>query len=185
MKFSKKTWIILGVTLLVILSAVALLVIGFNKSTPTKLLKVMAENVDLQVKDVIFTDVGQSGEKWEIRADTARYLKKENLALFDKVRIKLVTVDGKTFVMTGDQGRLQTDVRNIELSGNVEVVSDHGDRFRTEKLYYNDAESKIHTDGIVTLGSDQVQIRGTGMVLNMKKGQMTLLSKVSGNIKKN
>jgi LPS export ABC transporter protein LptC len=148
------------------------------------LLKVMADNVDLQVKDVIYTDVGQSGEKWEIRADTARYLKKENLALFDRVRIKLVTGEGKTFTMTGDSGKLQTDTKNIELSGNVEVLSDRGDRFRTDKLYYTYAESKIHTNGMVTMGGGRMQISGTGMTLNMKKGQLSLLSKVRGEVQK-
>ena len=80
MKLNRKNGIILGFTLLVILAAIALLAINFYKASPGTLLKVMADNVDLQVRNVIYTDVGHSGEKWEIRADTARYSKKENLA---------------------------------------------------------------------------------------------------------
>ena len=182
MKLNKKTWVILGFTLLVVFAAIAFLVIDFSKTSPKALLKVMADNVDLQVKNVIYTDVGQSGEKWEIKADTARYLKKENLALFDKVQIKLVTGDGKTFLMTGDRAKLQTDTKNIEISGNVEIVSDRGDRFRTDMLRYTDADSTVHTDGTVTMGGGQMQIRGAGMTLNIKKGHLTLLSKVKGQI---
>jgi LPS export ABC transporter protein LptC len=184
MKINKKTWIILGLALLVVIAAIAFLVLDFNKTSPKTLLKVMADNVDLQVKNVVYTDVGQSGEKWEIKADTARYLKKENMALFDKVQIKLVTSDGKTFIMTGDQAKLQTDTKNIEIFGNVEIVSDRGERFRTDRLHYTDADSTVHTDGTVTMGGAQMQIRGAGMTLNIKKGQLSLLSQVKGQIQR-
>jgi LPS export ABC transporter protein LptC len=182
MKLNRKNGIILGFTLLVILAAIALLAINFYKASPETLLKVMADNVDLQVRNVIFTDVGHSGEKWEIRADTARYAKKENLAFFDTVRVKLVTSEGKTFLMTGEQAKLQTDTKNIEISGNVEILSDRGDRFRTDRLHYTNADSTVHTDGAVTMWGDQMQIRGTGMTLNLKQGHLSLQSKVKGEI---
>lgn len=182
MKLDKKSWIILGFTLLVILAVITVLVIDFFKTSTETVLKVMADNVDLQVKNVIYTDVGKSGEKWEIKADTARYARKENLAFFDTVRVKLVTSEGKTFLMTGEQAKLQTDSKNIEISGNVEILSDRGDRFLTDMLRYTNADSTVHTDGAVTLWSDQMQIRGTGMTLNLKQGQLSLLSGVKGQI---
>jgi len=184
MKLNRKNGIIFGFTLLVILAAIALLAINFYKASPETLLKVMADNVDLQVRNVIYTDVGHSGEKWEIRADTARYAKKENLAFFDTVRVKLVTSEGKTFLMTGERAKLQTDTKNIEISGNVEILSDRGDRFRTDMLRYTNADSTVHTDGAVTMWGDQMQIRGTGMTLNLKQGQLSLQSKVKGQIQR-
>ena len=182
MKIDRKIWIILGFTLPAILAAITLLILDLYKTAPKTLLKVMADHVDLQVKDVVYTDVGQSGEKWEIRADTARYLKKENLALFERVRIKLVTPEGKVFLMTGDRGRLQTDTKDIEISGNVEIVSEQGDRFRTDTLHYTHEKSAVHTDGAVTMLAERIQIRGVGMTLNLKKGQLSLKSKVKGHI---
>jgi LPS export ABC transporter protein LptC len=182
MKLDRKTWIILGFALLVIIAAVTPLAIDYFKTSTETALKIMADNVDLQVKNVVYTDVGKSGEKWEIRADTARYARKENLAFFDTVRVKLVTSEGKTFIMTGERAKLQTDTKNIEISGNVEILSDRGDRFRTDKLRYTNADSTVHTDGTVTLWGDQMQVRGTGMTLNLKQGALSLQSKVKGQI---
>jgi LPS export ABC transporter protein LptC len=182
MKLNRKKRIILGFTLLVILAVIALLAINFYKPSPETVLKVMADNVDLQVRNVIYTDVGQSGEKWEIRADTARYVKKEKLAFFDTVRVKMVTSEGKIFLMTGERAKLQTDTKNIEISGNVEILSDRGDRFITDMLRYTNADSTVHTDGAVTMWGDQMQIRGTGMILSLKQGQLLLKSKVKGQI---
>ena len=45
-------------------------------------MKIMSDQVDLQVRNVRLTDVADSGMKWEIVAETARYQKKENLVIF-------------------------------------------------------------------------------------------------------
>ncbi|MFH1080061.1 MAG: LPS export ABC transporter periplasmic protein LptC [Pseudomonadota bacterium] len=182
MRLNRKVWVVLGFSLTAILAAIALLVVDLYKTSPKTLLKVMADNVDLQVKDVIYTDVGQSGEKWEIRANTARYHKKENKVLFEKVRVKLLTPEGRIFRMTGDQGKLQTDTKDIEISGNVEILSDQGDRLRTDVLHYTHAQSAVHTDGAVTMWGGRMQIMGVGMTLNLKEGHLSLQSSVKGQI---
>lgn len=184
MKRNRKVWIALGFSLAAVLAAIALLVVDLYKTPPKTLLKVLADNVDLQVKDVLFTDVGQSGEKLEIKADTARYHKKENMAFFDKIHVKMLTPEGRVFRMTGDRGKLQTDTKDIEISGNVEILSDHGDRLRTDVLYYTHAKSAVHTDGAVTIWGDRMQIRGIGMIINLKEGQMSLQSKVKGQVQR-
>ena len=63
MKFNRKTWIIIGLTSLAVLSILTAIMTVFYSKAPQTILKVMADNVDLQVKNVIYTDVGQSGEK--------------------------------------------------------------------------------------------------------------------------
>jgi LPS export ABC transporter protein LptC len=183
MKFNRRTWIIIGLTSLAVLSILTAIMTVFYNKAPQTILKVMADHVDLQVKNVIYTDVGQSGEKWEIKAETARYIKKENLALFDHVRVRLLTAEGKTFTLTGDKGRFKTDQKDIDIYGNVEGTSDSGERFTTDLLRYNNAEGKIYTDSAVTLGSGRIKITGTGMTMNVKSGELSLLSQVKADIK--
>ena len=168
---------------LVILSVSIVLKVVNDRKAPEKILRVMAENIDLQVKNVIYTDVGQSGEKWEIKADTAQYLKKENVALFEKIRVRMLTADGKSFTLKGDKGRFQTEKKDIEIVGNVEGTSDRGERFTTDKLSYNNAEGKIYTNSPVTMSSGQMKIMGTGLTVNMKSGELNLVSKVKAEIK--
>lgn len=182
-RFKKKTWIIAGLACLLVLSVFVALRAVNERKAPQKLLKVMAENIDLQVKNVVYTDVGQSGEKWEIKADTVQYLRKENLALFEKIRVRMLTADGKSFILTGDKGRFQTERKDIEIVGNVEGTSDRGERFTTDKLNYNNAEGKIYTDSAVTMESGQLKIKGTGLTVNMKSGELNLVSRVKAEIK--
>lgn len=183
MKLKKKTLVIaIAITLVVSAAAVAL-VVKNNNASQSKLLKIVSDNVDLQVKNLNYTDVGDSGLKWEVKADSANYLKSDNIAILDKIRVKLVMSDGKTFLMKGDKGKLYTDTKDMEISGNVEVISDKGDRLTTDFLKYSGSEQRIYTEGAVHMENARMQVRGVGMSLSLADKDVTLLSKVKANIR--
>lgn len=182
MKFKKRIVVITGVIILVISVAAIVLVIESRKSSPSPLLNVMSDKVDLQVKNINYTDVGDSGLKWEIKADSAKYIKSENLAMFDRVRVKLLMSDGKTIVMTGNKGTLNTNTKDMEITGNVEVVSDRGDRLTTDILKYSGSERRIYSEVAVTMENARMQVRGTGMSLSLEDKNVALLSRVRANI---
>ena len=165
--------------LAVVLSmAAAILMINLPKEPGKTLVKIMSDQVDLQVRNVRLTDVGDSGMKWEIVADTARYQKKENLVFFEKLSIKLVTKESGTFVMTGDRGRLNSESRDMEIEGNVNIVSENGDRFKTDNLRYRNTEKLIQTEGPVVMENKRIRVSGVGMILSVEEKKVALLSQV-------
>ena len=183
MKFKKRIVIITIIIAIIISTAAIIMVVERRNSSRSPLLKIMTDNVDLQVKNVNYTDVGDSGLKWEIKADSAQYIKNEQLAMFDHVRIKLVMSDGRSIVMTGEKGTLKTDTKDMEISGNVEVVSDRGDRMTTDILRYAGSEQRIYTEAAVKMENDRMQVRGVGMSLSLNDNDVALLSRVKANIK--
>lgn len=183
MKLRKRTLIITIVIAVVVSVVTAVLIRKNNMSSQGKLLNIVSDNVDLQVKDVNYTDVGDSGLKWEVKADSANYVRSENIAILDKIRVKLVMSDGKTLVMTGDKGTLHTDTKDMEISGNVEVVSEKGDRLTTDILKYSGSEQRIYTEGAVEMKNSRMQVTGVGMSLSLADKDVTLLSKVKANIR--
>ena len=183
MKFKKRIVVITGVIILVISVAAIVLVMESRKSSPIPLLNIMSDKVDLQVKNINYTDVGDSGLKWEIKADSAKYIKSENLAMFDRVRVKLLMSDGKTIVMTGDKGTLNTNTKDMEITGNVEVVSDRGDRLTTDILKYSGSERRIYSEVAVTMENARMQVRGMGMSFSLEDKDVALLSRVRANVK--
>jgi LPS export ABC transporter protein LptC len=178
---TKRKAVLIVATLAVILSVTAILAIGLRREPEKALLKIMSDRVDLQVKNVHYIEVGDSGMKWEITADTARYRKKENLALFEKVKVRLVMKDGRVFEMNGDQGRLNTQSRDMEIEGNVGIVSENGDRISTDRLLYRNAGKRIETDRSVVMENGSVRISGVGMILALDEKKVTLLSQVRAN----
>jgi LPS export ABC transporter protein LptC len=166
------------VFLAAVVSVAAIVIIGIRKESGKSLLKIMSDRVDLQVRNVHYTEVGDSGMKWEITADAARYQKKENLAFFDKPAVKLVMKDGKAFVMTGDHGRFNTESRDMEIEGNVGIVSENGDRFTTDRLRYRNAEKMIETDRPVAMENKSVRVSGVGMIVSLEGKKVDILSQV-------
>lgn len=183
MKFKQKTFIVTIAIAIVVSAVVVFLVMKNNNSSQGKLLQIMSDNVDLQVKNVNYTDVGDSGLKWEVKADSANYIKSENIAILDKIRVKLVMSDGKILMMTGDKGKLHTDTKDMEISGNVEIISDKGDRLTTDVLKYSDSERRIYTEEAVKMENARMQVRGVGMSFSLVDKDVTLLSKVKANIR--
>jgi len=183
MKLSKKTKIISIILIIFVVITVAVWVIKNNiYDKPKNIIKILSDQVDLQIKDFIYTEVGEDNSKWEVKAESAKYIKKENLALFDRVKIKLTTSAGKVFIMTGDKGQMLTDKKDIQIKGNVVIVSDKGDRFSTDYLNFNDAEKKFYTDAPVTIENKKMKIKGTGLTLYINTGELTLSSMVKAKI---
>ena len=182
MKLSKKSIIISSIIfflIAILITAVAIIKIKVNK--PENLLKALPD-VDLQIKGFTYTEVGEANAKWEVKADTATYNKKQNIAVFDRVQIKLTTSDSKVFVMNADKGQMLTDKKNIEIKGNVVIISDTGDKFSTDHLNYNDAEKKFYTDAPVTMENKRMKITGVGLTLFMNTGELNLSSMVKAKI---
>jgi LPS export ABC transporter protein LptC len=183
MKLSRKTIIIS----LIIVVSIALLIFAATKinsklNKPKNLLKVLQDSVDLEIKGFVYTEVGKSNAKWEIKAETATYDKKENLAVMNMVKIKLTTTDGKVFTMSADKGNIQTEKKNIEIEKNVVIVSDTGDKFFTDHLSYSDTEKKFYTDAPVTMENKRMKLTGKGLTIFMNKGELNIPSMVKAKI---
>ena len=156
---------------------------GSSKEEQKPGLKVIDDQVDLYIKDVHYTEVGDSGNRLEINADSATFLKKENQARFDRVRMKLILPDGKTYELSADRGLLRTDLKNVEIEGNVVILSNRGDRLTTDRLFYSDGEKKIHTPDAVTLTNPRFDVQGRGMTLLLKSEHVSLSGPVTARVR--
>jgi LPS export ABC transporter protein LptC len=175
---TKKKKMLIAAALAVIVSVAVFLVVGIRETPEKALLKIMSDRVDLQVKDVHYTEVDDAGTKWEIRADTARYQKKDNLAFFEKIAVRLVMKDGRVFMLNGDHGQFNSLSRDMEIEGNVRIVSENGDRFSTDRLQYKDAGKRIETDRPVAMENESIRISGVGMIFALAEKKVTILSQV-------
>ena len=183
MKLIRKTIIISSI---IVVSIVLLIFVATkiktNVNKPKNLLKALQDSVDLKIKGFVYTEVGAAKAKWEVKAETATYDKKQNLAVLDMVQITLTTSDGRIFVMNADKGRILTEKKKIEIEKNVVIVSDTGDKFFTDHLSYNDDEKKFYTDAPVTMENKRMKITGKGLTLFINKEELNIPSMVKARI---
>ena len=69
-----------------------------------------------------------------------------------------------TSMLTARRGRVDDATEDFNAYDNVVVVSDSGTTLRTDRLFWNSAERKIHTDDFVDIVSPTEHIMGHGMV---------------------
>jgi LPS export ABC transporter protein LptC len=69
-----------------------------------------------------------------------------------------------TSVLTARRGRVDDKTQDFEAHDNVVVVSDSGTVLRTDRLFWDNAQRKIHTDAFVDIVSPTEHVMGHGMV---------------------
>jgi LPS export ABC transporter protein LptC len=171
--------------ILVILAIMGAAVFAFVQVVGEKkdhVLKILPDDADLRIQDFVYTEVGQDNLQWDLKAKSAQYQKKMNLALLDQVQVKLTAKEGKVFILTGDKGSMDTDKKDIEIKGHVVIVSDTGDKFTTDYLRYSDGQKRIYTDAPVVMENKRMKVEGGKMVISMKAGELTLSSGVKATI---
>ena len=183
MRLNRKVKIIAATLIILMLVAVSVFVIvrliGEKKAN---IIKILPNEADVRIQDFVYTEVGQDDIRWEVKAKSAQYQKKQNLALFDQVQMKLTTKEGKVFIMTGDKGEMLTDKKDVEIKGHVVITSDTGDKFMTDYLRYSDAQKKIYTSAPIVMESKRMKIQGVGLSIFINKGDLTLSSGVKAKI---
>jgi len=174
----KKRTIIIAILIFVMIIA-TLFVFGVKKNKKEVVLKILSEKADLYVRDFHYTEVGDPESTWEINADSAKYVKKENLVFLENVWVKLITSGGRTFLMTGEEGRLNTKIKDISVKGNVVILSDNRDRITTDYLNYSDSDKRVYTDSRVRMTNPSMELEGVGLSISLKTKKLTLLSEVN------
>ena len=88
----------------------------------------------------------------------------------------------QAYTITADRWSYDTNKKDISMTGHVAVKSDDGTLVTTDRLFYTDAEKKIHTTSPVTMINRDIEVRGVGLRLFVDKRQLTLLSQVKATI---
>lgn len=178
----KKKIIIAVVLMSIILALAGGYIWKMRKQAVTAILKVLPDEIDLRVKDLKYQELEVGGVKWEVQADNASLQKKDKLALFEKIRIRFIMKDGRVYHLSGDQGRMNTESHDMDITGNIVIVSDKGERFRTDRLQFSKKDELIFTNGPVLMENDFMSVKAVGMSLSMRDEQLTLHSTVKAQI---
>ncbi len=84
-----------------------------------------------------------------------------------------------TSVLTARQGKVNDETQDFDARENVVVISDSGTVLRTDRLFWDNAGRKIHTDAFVDIVSPTEHIMGHGLVSDQSLRNYRIF-KVSG-----
>lgn len=153
---------------IVILGCVALfltLVVGllFTKARAPKreLLEPTQTKADYRIKEVHLQEEDRGRARWQLDADYGEVFEDQGKTVMKKVTIR-INEPTRAWTVVGDEGQLVRDTRDVELRGNVVVVSSDGLRMETNSLNWMAKEQRAWTDEPVTIWRNGIVVRGQG-----------------------
>jgi len=153
--------IALGVILFVTVVIGVLIVKGHRASAPRE--EVVSSAADQQIREIhIQEDAKGGGYRWSLDAERADSFPGTGKTLLRKVTIG-VEEPGRRWKVTSDEGDLVQDTRDVELRGNVVLVSSEGMRVETTVLRWANAEGRAWTEQPVTIYRSGGVVKGSGL----------------------
>jgi LPS export ABC transporter protein LptC len=155
------TGIALGVILFVTVVIGVLIVRGHRAAAPRQ--ETVSSDADQEVKEIHIQEDAKGGSyRWSLDAEQAESYPGTGKTVLRKVTIG-VDEPGRGWKVTSEEGELVQDSRDVELRGNVVLVSSEGLRVETTVLRWSNAEGRAWTDQPVTIYKGAGVVKGSGL----------------------
>ncbi|WP_303720412.1 LPS export ABC transporter periplasmic protein LptC [Malonomonas rubra] len=142
---------------------------------PLEVFEALPEQVDLSLEKLHYTQNEDGKRSWTLDADTAEYQRGEGQAVLDAVQ--LIMYEAGQFgelKLTAEHGLFLQEQQQVDVWGDVVVVTSKGDHLYTERLRYDGQESLLTSDEKVHLVSPRMELVGTGLWADVELGQLRL-----------
>jgi lipopolysaccharide export system protein LptA len=85
--------------------------------------------------------------------------------------------DGRRFVVTGDEGKIEKDESTLALSGHIKLVEGDGFTAEADAATYDSRDTTVRAPGLVTFHHNRLSGSGTGMLYEKQTDVLTILEK--------
>lgn len=117
---------------------------------------------DYRVKEIHLREESRGGLRWQLDADQAETFEQQGRTILKKVRIA-IEEPGRTWTVTGNEGEMVQESKDVELRGSVVIVSSDGLRLETTRLYWVGSDQRAWTDEPVTVYRAGAVVKGQGL----------------------
>ena len=132
-----------------------------------------------QVMEKVHFVEDKHGQKtWELEAKTVRLYQNENISVLEDVKVTFYAKEGRIIYLTGKQGKVYQDSKNVDLSGDVVLTTNDGYQLKTHSASYRHLEKIVSTADPVEIEGEQIRLTGRGMLVNVEAKTFKILSQV-------
>lgn len=141
---------------------------------------------DQKMQGVHLVESTRGFRDWELFANAAEGYQSQGSWLLRDVKVRFYGSNNMTFTVTGREGTIDADSKDMIIQGNVKTTSSNGYVFETELVNYKARERRIHSPGTVKVQGPDDQmgkgllLLGTGMTADVDNSEMSILENVRG-----
>jgi len=149
----------------------------------------VATNADYRLKQVHLQEQGRDGSRWQLDAEYSETFEEQNKTTMKKVRIKVDQPSkgqesSRSWTVTGDEGDMNQQTKDVELRGHVVLISSDGLRLETDRLRWDAAEQRAWTDEPVTIYRSGAVVQGTGFESRVAEEVSSIKGRVRATFKR-
>ncbi len=137
-----------------------------------------AQGKTFTMDGVLFTQLKKGVKDWEIVAKRMFTGKDEDHLEMESVNAKVFEANKEKFHITSKTGQYNTKSKILTLRQQVKVDAEEGYVIRSPHLVYDDNRQKIRTQSKVHIIGEDMDVRGKGMIYNMKDGSYDIGGRV-------
>ena len=141
------------------------------------------EGADMKLKKIRFVEDKQGQKTWELEAESVHQYQEQNIMVLEDVKVTYYAKEGRIIYITGKQGKVYQDSKNVDLSGDVVLTSSDGYRLKTDSASYRHSENIVSTADPVEIEGEQIRLTGKGMLVNVEAKTFKVLSQVKTHLK--
>ena len=177
-------------TLVVVFLSVVVGVLVHRARVPRALTtEPVASSADYRLKQVHLQEQGRDGSRWQLDAEYSETFEEQNKTTMKKVTVKVDQPSkgdqgSRSWTVTGDEGDLNQETKNVELRGNVVLISSDGLRLETDRLRWDAEAQRAWTEDPVVIYRAGAVVRGTGFESKVAEEISSIKGRVRATFKK-
>jgi LPS export ABC transporter protein LptC len=140
--------------------------------------KISTDGANARLEKIRFIEDKHGRKTWELEAKLIQQYQDQNILLLEEVKVTFFTEEGRSFILSGNQGKVYQDSKNFELVGDVVLTSSDGYSLKTHSITYDHKERKARTSDTVEIEGDQIRLVGKGMLVDMDAKIFKVLNQV-------
>lgn len=181
----KKTkFFIISVIILAIFAVTIIFITNYGEHwNQVEIIDSVRSKADVTIKNVHYVKTNRGIKEWEIKASSGQYFKNKDMGTLKDVMVKIFFKDAKPLTLIGNEGKVITNTKDIEIWGNVVVSSDNRYQFHTHSLKYNSKKREIYTPDKIEFTGYGMELRGVGMTIDIDRERFFVLNDVSTIVK--
>lgn len=127
------------------------------------------------------TSVKDGIKEWHLDTVAATLLESEHKMILEQPTVEFFMQNGETLTLTAQEGVLDTESNDIEVSGNV-IVRHQTYTLTGEAFAYTHANQRLVSQAPVQISSDRINLTAEHMTVDLKTQQTELAGNVKGRI---
>lgn len=137
----------------------------------------------MQLKKIRFVEDKQGQKTWELEAESVNQYQGQNIMVLENVKVTFYAKEGRIIYLTGKQGKVYQDSKNVDLSGDVVLTSSDGYQLKTDSASYRHSEKIVSTGDPVEIDGEQIRLTGKGMLVDVEAKTFKILSQVKTHLR--